>query len=83
MFLKNHKTFPLDNITLVYRKSQFEQNITIMFKKLKTFHDKKEKNNVMHIKILVQTHILIIFFMRIKSFKLIEPLSITYIFPIS
>jgi hypothetical protein len=40
MFLKNHKTFPLDNITLVYRKSQFEQKITIIFKKLKTFHDK-------------------------------------------
>jgi len=43
MFLKNHKTFPLNNITLVYRKSQFEQKITIIFKKLKTFHDKKEK----------------------------------------
>jgi hypothetical protein len=42
MFLKNHKTFPLDNITLVYRKLQFEQKITIIFKKLKTFHDKKK-----------------------------------------
>jgi len=49
MFLKNHKTFPLENITLVYRKLQFEQKITIIFKKLKTFHDKK-KNNVIHIK---------------------------------
>ena len=48
MFLKNHKTFPLDNITLVYRKLQFEQKITIIFKKLKTFHDKK--NNVIYIK---------------------------------
>jgi hypothetical protein len=83
MFLKNHKTFPLDNITLVYRKSQFEQKITIIFKKLKTFHDKKEKNNVMHIKNSCTNSYTNYFFMRIKSFKLIEPFSITYIFPIS